>query len=785
MRGLINSRCPYYLLRMKHLQLLLFFLVLPFRLSAQTTVSGRVVDEQSQPMPFVNVVLLAPNDSSFLQGVVTNDDGTFLLSTNRSHPLLRFSYVGYTTQTMETGSGNMGTIQLKPNAEALKEVVVKAQAPAFRLTSEGLQTNVENTVLSKLGTGEDVLAHVPGLTKKKDGYEVFGKGTPIFYINGRQVRDMVELKQLKSEEIRSIEVINNPGVRYNASVNAVVKIRTKNIHGEGFGFDVRSSYYQSENTDLQEAFNWNYRHNRFDLFGSYRYSLDNGDYPSTIETLVQADTLWKQKFRQGTKVKEQFHRIVLGTNYQLNDSNSVGIKHMLVLQPRAKRPNTLISDVTANGAYYDHLENKVLEKTEFRPSHQLNVYYNGKLGKVSIDWNADYMYNHEEQSSLYDEASTSKDSRVVTSKNVERNRLLATKLMLGYPLLGGNLSVGGEYTHTNRVDDYINPEGYVPTSYATLKETNIAPFIEYRRSISIFRLMAGVRYEHVAFDYFENHQKIDAQSRSFGNWFPSLGLGTRLGKVQLQLAYSAKTKRPSYRQLSNNVSYGNRFLLQSGNPLLRHEYIHGLSLSGVWKFMQIGINYADRRHAIIYWSEGQSGNSSVSRITYKNIPSLKRLSMQLSAAPEVGIWSPELTFSVEKQWLTLQTALAAYHLNKPVFQISFNNTLDFGHGWLFSEDAYLTTMGNAENAYIGKNNASVNVSLTKTFAKDRCSLRVQGTDLFHTDKSSVTLFTGTMKTTQVSSYDSRQFILTFTYKFNTTRSKYKGTGAGNSEKSRL
>lgn len=770
---------------MKHFSLLLFFLLLPFGLSAQTVVSGRVVDEQSQPMPFVNVVLLAANDSSFLQGVVTKDDGTFALSTTQPHALLRVSYVGYVTQTMETGSGNMGTIQLKQNAEALKEVVVKAHAPAFKLTTEGFQTNVENTVLSKLGTGEDVLAHVPGLTKKKDGYEVFGKGAPIFYINGRQVRDMDELKQLKSEEIKSVEVINNPGARYNASVNAVVKIRTKNIHGEGFGFDIRSVYYQSENTDLNESLNWNYRHNRFDLFGGYRYTLDNSFYHNPIVTLLQTDTLWRQVFQQDNKDKDKYHRLTLGANYQLNDSNSVGVRYLMKAEPSSTTPHLLISDVTANGVYYDHLENKILDKSTNRPSHQLNIYYNGKLGKVSIDWNADYMYSHEEDQMMYNEVSTSKNSRVITSKNVERNRLLATKLVFTYPLFGGNLSFGGEYTHTNRVDDYINPEGYVPTSYAKLKETNIAPFMEYSRKIAMFNVSAGLRYEHVGFDYYENNKKIDTQSRSFGNFFPSLALATQIGKVQLQLGYSAKTKRPSYSQLSNNVVYGNRFLLQSGNPLLHHEYVHNLSLAGSWKFIELGIGYTDRRHAIILWSEEQSGNSSVSRITYKNIPSLKRMTVQLALSPEIGIWSPEVSLMAMKQWLNLKTNLATYRLNKPIFQFSVNNTLNFGHGWLFAEEASLTTMGNAENGYVGKNNASVDVSLTKTFAKDRCSLRIQGTDIFHTDKSSSTVYTGIMKATQVSSYDSRQFVLTFTYKFNTTRSKYKGTGAGNEEKNRL
>ena len=93
-----------------------------------------------------------------------------------------------------------------------------------------------------------MLTHVPGITKKDGYFEVFGKGAPLIYINGRLMRDVSELDQLKSENIKSVELITNPGAKYDASVKAVVKIRTKAAQGEGFGFDVRSSYYQSENT---------------------------------------------------------------------------------------------------------------------------------------------------------------------------------------------------------------------------------------------------------------------------------------------------------------------------------------------------------------------------------------------------------------------------------------------------------------------------------------------------------------------------------------------------------
>ena len=93
--------------------------------------------------------------------------------------------------------------------------------------------------------------------------------------------------------------------------------------------------------------------------------------------------------------------------------------------------------------------------------------------------------------------------------------------------------------------------------------------------------------------------------------------------------------------------------------------------------------------------------------------------------------------------------------------------------------------GDAEIGAIVRNSGSVDISLTKSFLKDRLALRIGGTDLFHTQKEGGISYTESMETQQISTFDSRQFVLTVTYKFNTSRSKYKGTGAGQAEKNRL
>ena len=262
-------------------------------------------------------------------------------------------------------------------------------------------------------------------------------------------------------------------------------------------------------------------------------------------------------------------------------------------------------------------------------------------------------------------------------------------------------------------------------------------------------------------------------------------MGSEIGGVQLQLSYAAKTRRPSYQQLSNNVTYANRFTLQSGNPLLEHEVVHNVSLMGAWKFMQFSVDYNDRRNAIIYWGEQMEYNPAVTLISFKNLHSLKSVSAFLALAPKFGIWSPQLSFGLRKQWLDLETTDGLLKMNKPVFTGAFNNTLNFHHGWVASVEMSYQSKGDMENCSETKNVFYVDAGVTKFFLGNKMSVKLSGTDLFHGIKSGNRLYYNRASSLQINNYDSRKVMLTVRYKFNATRNKYKGSGAGESEKERL
>ena len=671
-------------------------------------------------------------------------------------------------------------------SKELGEVVVKAHLPQYKKTHEGLLTNVAGTVLSKMGTAEDVLKHVPSIVKKKDGYEVVGKGTPIIYINGRKMQDISELDNIKSSDIKSVEVIQNPGAAYDASVNAVIKIKTIKKKGEGFGFDTRSVYWYNKHDNTIQQVNMNYRHNGLNLFATYKFSDATWMQKATYEQTVHVDTLWQQHNNNEVTGRIESHRLISGFSYDFNANHSIGARYTLTSPGYSRSKDFFDSQVTADGKFYDYIKTDGLTVDKDNPSHQLNAYYNGTLGKTAIDLNTDLYFSTNRAYAYSDEQSQEHDTRNVNSKNRVSNKMVATKLVITSPLLGGNLSYGAEYINTHRNDDYeVNRTDLLANSYSKLEEQTASPFIQYARLTPIGNITAGLRYEYVRFKYYDAGIYQPEQSRSFRNLFPTISYGAKIGKVMAQLSYSVKTSRPSYSQLSNNVSYMNRFTRQTGNPYLDNETNHRVELSGVWKFIQFMVNYKDSRNAIIYWAEQIPENEAITMVSRKNVKSLKSMTAYISAAPKIGIWAPQINLGMQKPWFTLHTDVASYRLNRPIFMGNFNNAFSLPCGITLSVDYRYQSKGNTMNVYLAKEQHVLDVSISKSFLKDALTLEIKGNDLLYKCWDADLLYNQKMELLQVSKRGTRDLQLTLRYKFNTTRSKYKGTGAGNAELNRL
>ena len=223
---------------------------------AQQTICGWVTDEQRSPIEYANVIALSVRDSSLVTGAVTDNAGKFLLTlpANSAQVFLRVSGIGYEQRNVSLPLAG-DTLLLKSEAKAMEGVTVTAQRPKMAIRNDALVTTIVGSSLAKAGSGNDVLKHIPLLTGKEGSYSVVGRGAAVIYINNRKITDATEIERLNSSDIKDVEVVTNPGARYDATVSAVIRIHTVRKVGDGFGFDVRTSAYYWENWDTYNQHN--------------------------------------------------------------------------------------------------------------------------------------------------------------------------------------------------------------------------------------------------------------------------------------------------------------------------------------------------------------------------------------------------------------------------------------------------------------------------------------------------------------------------------------------------
>lgn len=751
-------------------------------LNAQN-ITGKVIDEYDAPLAYANVILQKA-DYTYIAGTITDTTGCFAIAGHKDAARVQISFIGY--ETVYRSLDDLATIKLVPDTEVIGKSVVKATLPKTELKGDAFVTKIENSVLSEAGSASDVLIKLPGVTYKDEAYEVFGKGTPQIYINGRQVRDNSELEQLNSNEIRNVEVVQNPGARYDADVRAVIRIQTIKKQGDGFSFDLRSTTYQGDNTDLIETVNMNYRYKGFDVFGSVNYTRNDWYQRSNIIETLQGNQLLKVVQKAEFTGLSNNLSTTLGLNWQLNDNHSIGVRYRPDFLLSGKSGNHVFSDVTLDGIIDDKSETKAEGYTEPKTDHQLNIYYNGNVGKLNIDLNADILDGRYSEIKRFDEDSEIQEDRVINTSNYIKNKLYASKLIFSYPVGQGSISAGTEYTYTYRTDDYFNPEGYVASSNTTIQEDDVNVFMDFTYPFSFGSISAGLRYEHMAFNYYADNEYQSDRSRKYDNVYPNISFDAYAGDFQFMLSYAVKTQRPTYHQLRNSVIYLNKYSVDVGNPFLLPETIQDLSFMAAWNYVQVGASFQHTKNAILQPGFQMEGAENVIMSKTINLEKgFPALTTFISVNPTISFWSPMAGVSMEKQWLTMEYESKTVNCNKPIFYLEFGNTFSLGKGFVLSADYTYTTGGGYWREFqIISPAHKVDISLRKSFLKDALSVELRGHDILLA-KDDMFMESDIYSIFQDYVRDTRKASLTIRYRFNSTRSKYKGTGAGDQQKSRL
>lgn len=669
----------------------------------------------------------------------------------------------------------------------LQEVIVKGGLPNTRLKAGAMITRIEGTPLAQSGTLGEMLVKVPGMTGTDETPEVLGKGSPLIYINGRKMRDASELNRLHSEDIRDVEVINNPGAQYDAQVRAVVRIRTRKQQGDGLSLDVTLANehdlrYNFERPQVKSGAN--YRKNGVDVFGSVYYFHQDYRQYSTLwdKTLTPEKTFLQQGPYTMTWKNDQL-TYTAGVNWQLSDNHSLGVRADLTHYLSGINQVIYDEDVFENNMQIDHLYSHQTSK-ESKPLGWLaNTYYNGKIGQLGIDFNFDYMTSGTDTDRENVEQSQVNDD-FVHSKSGTNSRLYATKLVLSYPLWKGTVEAGTEMTFAKRHNTYWIDKATIANTDASIKENNVAAFAEYGCDFGQYgNANVGLRYEHTLYDY-DDAMNQDFLHRSMDEWFPTAAYSISLGKVQAALSYSIKTERPSFFAMNDAVTYISRHTLQAGNSQLLNERLRDLTLNLSYRWLTFTASYERTKNAITQWTYISPTQPDATLVKHVNLDKpVNTLSAYLAVTPRIGIWSVNATAGIEKQDLYLDVTgpSGTYRVNcdKPRYTLNAFNTFTLKHGWQFDINLMYRSNGYSYNFYNDTYNLRLGLVAQKSLLKDNAlTIRCAVLDCLQRNRVNESGDLGYNQFRQCNRFSTHKFFLSLVYRLNATRSKYKGTGAG-------
>ena len=758
---------------------------------------GRVIDEKGEPMPYVNVVLLSLPDSAFVQGAMTDMDGVFKIVTDVNVGLFKVTSVGYQTLYINAGEGL--TIQMKEDTQLLSEVVVKGQLPKTQVKGDAMRTTVAGTILEKAGTVSDALSKIPSLEAEREGgVKVLGRGDAEVYINGRRVQDMKELSRLRSDQIQYVDVVQNPGARYAASVKAVVRITLKKAQGDGFSFQNSTQFMYQYGGSLNNNLTANYRTGGLDLTGSFwvgTYNHYKGLQANDMLYYVGTDQVTGHSTQE---IRHPWHAWSpqLQFNYMVNENHTFGAYYKYDRTPSGETKGDYLTEMFENDILTERSASYIWQDESIK-KHIFNAYYNGKVGQLGIDLNIDGLFDDTNTPGRTTEKTTlvgaAPVDRTIENNTDNANNFWATKLIFSYPVLKGNLSVGGEYSYNHRTDAYtFQASDYVPvkTTDTEINEKSAAGFVEYGRQFGKVFAQVGLRYEHLTNDYFNFGKREDEVCRNYGDWFPTATLTAPVGMVQLSLSYRRDIQRPAYANLTSSTIYINRYTYQSGNPYLQPTYTHSLVLNASYKWANLSLNYARNKDVVTMSTEPFPGSEDPLVSLVRPINSAddyNQFTVNLSAMPTIGKWHPMwYAFAIFQNYKSPTADGSVLTLTRPYLTFVWQNDIELPKSFRLHAAAQWANKGDYNNNRIISNRLNVELGIQRDFNLRRLgqlTLDVRCVDIFNTNKTDAILY-GIRELT-VHNPARRTFLINLTWKFNEARSKYRGSGAGEKQKARM
>ena len=769
--------------------ILSFLLVISVTTAAQTTFKGTLINPDQKPISDANIILMSLPDSTLVKGAISNGHGSFELPnpTNSKKVLIKITHLEYQEEVLSPTSSNLGTIVLIPTSNELDAVVVTARRrPILEQKGTRISTNVAQSTLQKLPNTDMLLNFLPGVSTSYTGggFEVFGKGNPIFYINNRRVRNLDEVYQLSPKDIERIEMETQPGAAFDNTVGAVIYIILKKKPGDGLSGAVENTFYFFKKGIMDETWlSLNYRKGKTDWFTSIsndnHFNQEDYNVAQDLQVFTQ-NNQWRVLNDETHQNQHKNIKTKIGFAHEFSEEHSLGMSirgsiipfsgHNFSTQETTTYKNQLL---TAQGRNeYDQFEqDKKLS---------VNAYYEGKLTDVlKMQTDVDYIgLRSDNTSDIVEHNLLNTTSRNVHTHSDVISDWWGLKTTFFQQLGKGTLGYGVEVSNLHRTENY--QDNVLSAFNAKNNETRSDTFLSFSYPIKKVNLKLGTRYEYADFDYYENEQKSEAKSKTFRDWLPNVSVAFPWEKTQITFSYARKIKRPAFHELSDYNSYVSSFLYNRGNPYITPQLTDEWNTLATYGPISASVTYSHIHKGIYADYQLSSINSDAVEKILRNYDDFSLLKSTLNAQKQIGKWMPKLTLSYEKPF-----ADKVFYKSEGLFSVEWMNQITPSENWLFLVMLLYKSKGSMQEAYIYKPGSGVFVGAVRTFFHQSLSVYAVASDFYNGLNRHDRIQNPYISNSTARNYSNFSFKIGVSYTFNTTQSKYKGKEISEEENNRM
>ncbi len=614
-------------MKLKALTFLIILLSTSFQLiiSQEFSISGKLIDSNKSIVPAASIILLNKEDSSFVQGTISGDNGSFAMNhVHNGDYELSIQHLLYQNKEMNVSvrqSLDLGNVILNGNERELSEVSVKATRPVVKLENNTLTYNASLISNDFVRTNAlEVLGDVPGVTLKGDEVQLVGARKLNIAINGKPTTLSYEqvvamLKSMSEKNIKEIQVMYGPPAKYNVK-GALINIVLNKADSNQYNGQVYAGFRQRKNSGYNGGINLQTSTGKWDMNMMYSGDYDHAitKYQMDINHTFQ-DTLYKISQNMDYTGKCYDHHLQLSSDFHIDSLNTLSFSYLGNFTKSNNEPQLTNSTFSYISSYYTEQDTSKSNASE--TMHNLKLDYS-LVDKIQAG--IDYTY-------YYGPSTDNYVSVVEGEKMIYKTKSQQTvNKWMGYfthtfTIGGLPISYGVNYTYSGNNNYYhyydFKDEYTEDASQSTnnrFKETELSGFFSFSKQLTKkLSLDFSLKGEN-------SKMKKDTLQSSISLWntfklYPTLNLSYNFDdQYNHILKYSLKsyTNYPGYWAISPATWYSNQYMLVKGNPDLQPSQTYESEINYIWQCKYVALisyTYIDGMITQIPFASSESFNT--------------------------------------------------------------------------------------------------------------------------------------------------------------------------------